>query len=118
MSEETEEQIITNKLKRVWNNCLNTELRNTIDTTIGCIEKLQDENKQAREILGTLEVRCNELFLQTCEQAEKIKELEKQIEKMKSDVTDEIGIAGGFNELHTYSVLNNLLNRWEIKNDR
>ena len=45
----------------------------------------------------------------------KIQELEAQIEKMKSDVSDEIGFAKNFDELHTYNVLNNLLKRWEIK---
>ena len=45
----------------------------------------------------------------------RVRKLEQQIEKMKSDVTDEIGFAKNFNELHTYSVLNNLLNKWEIK---
>ena len=42
------------------------------------------------------------------------KELQEQIEKMKSDVTEEIGFAKNFDELHTYNVLNNLLNRWEL----
>lgn len=45
----------------------------------------------------------------------RIEELEQQIEKMKSDVIEEIGFAKNFDELHTYNVLNNLLNRWEIK---
>jgi len=33
--------------------------------------------------IAELEARCNELFLQTCGQAKKIKELEAQIDKMK-----------------------------------
>jgi len=44
---------------------------------------LQKQNGELTDKVKELEVRCNELFLQTCEQAEKIKELEAQIEKMK-----------------------------------
>ena len=43
------------------------------------------------------------------------KQQSEQIEKMKSDVIEEIGFAKNFDELHTYNILNNLLNRWEIK---
>ena len=52
---------------------------------------------------------------QNGELTDKVKELEAQIKKMKSDVTEEIGFAKNFDELHTYNVLNNLLSRWEIK---
>ena len=52
---------------------------------------------------------------QNGELTDKVRELEAQIEKMKSDVKEEIGFAKNFDELHTYNVLNNLLNRWEIK---
>lgn len=44
---------------------------------------LQNQNRELTDKVKELEVRCNELFLQTCEQAEKIKELEAQIEKIK-----------------------------------
>jgi len=44
---------------------------------------LQKQNGELTDKVSDLEIRCNELFLQTCEQAEKIKELEAQIEKMK-----------------------------------
>ena len=48
-------------------------------------EVLEWQKQQAEKDkkIAELETRCNELFLQTCEQAEKIKELEAQIEKMK-----------------------------------
>ena len=44
---------------------------------------LQKDKGNLTDKVKELEVRCNELFLQTCEQAEKVKELEEQIEKMK-----------------------------------
>lgn len=47
------------------------------------IRALQKQNGELTDKVKELEVRCNELFLQTCEQAERVKELEAQIEKMK-----------------------------------
>ena len=63
--------------------------------------------------IGAEQIRA--LQKQNGELTDKVRELEAQIEKMKSDVKEEIGFAKNFDELHTYNVLNNLLNRWEIK---
>lgn len=60
-------------------------------------------------LMGRMLIKHAEVF------QKRIAELEAQIEKMKSDVIEEIGFAKNFDELHTYNVLNNLLNRWEIK---
>ena len=72
----TEEQIIINKLKRVWDNCLNSELRNTIDTTIACIEKLQDENENIQQS-------CENYYNEMRSYKNKVTELEKQIIDLK-----------------------------------
>lgn len=50
-----------------------------------------------------------------CRDSRRIAALEEQIERMKSDVADEIGFAKNFGELNTYNVLNSLLKRWEMK---
>lgn len=42
-----------------------------------------DSAEPREKRIAELEARCNELFLQTCEQAKKIAELEAQNEKMK-----------------------------------
>ncbi len=59
------------------------ELQKQIQIDAEHIIDLQKQNGELTDKVKELEVRCNELFLQTCEQAEKIKELEAQIEKMK-----------------------------------
>ena len=61
--------------------------------------------------IAELETRCNELFLQTCEQAEKIKELEAQIEKMKCCKNC---IYQGECDLSGYEECKNF-DKWEIK---
>ena len=71
-----------------------------------------DYQLEGRDIkIAELETRCNELFLQTCEQAEKIKELEAQIEKMKCCKNC---IYQGECDLSGYEECKNF-DKWEIK---
>jgi uncharacterized protein YlxW (UPF0749 family) len=46
---------------------------------------------------------------------DRVRELEQQIEKMKSDVISERDKARCLEDLITYLVLNNILAKWEIK---
>jgi hypothetical protein len=45
---------------------------------------LQKQNGELTDKVKELEIRCNELFLQTCEQAEKVKELEALNDKLQN----------------------------------
>jgi ribosomal protein S16 len=54
------------------------------------IRALQKQNGELTDKVKELEVRCNELFLQTCEQAEKVKELGAQIENIRYYLDNEI----------------------------
>lgn len=72
-------------------------------------QRLEEKDKQIEELQ---EVRAKQAKLLN-QDTERIMALEAQIEKIKSDVTEEIGFAKNFDELHTYSVLDNLLSKWE-----
>lgn len=95
----TEEQIIINKLKRVWDNCLNSELRNTIDTTITCIEKLQDENEDIQQS-------CENYYNEMRSYKNKVAELEKENGIQWHKVSEELPKAEiGIHNVETYRVL-------------
>lgn len=61
-------------------------------------------------------LREESIFIQGYRQSEKkIADLEQQIEKMKSDVISERDKAKSLEDVITYTVLNDILAKWEIK---
>ena len=61
-------------------------------------------------------LREESIFIQGYRQSEKkIADLEQQIEKMKFDVISERDKAKRLEDVITYTVLNNILAKWEIK---
>lgn len=77
----------------------------TYENKITELERLN--SNQAKSLRVTM--------LEEEKKGKRIKELEQQIEKMKSDVISERDKAKRLEDVITYTVLNDILAKWEIK---